>query len=1071
MARCRRAPTSPSRILEARRALPLPPGSSGCSCCCPRPASSSACSPRGTGWGARGTSSSMYRPYWRYLGESLRHGRLPLWDPDMGLGVPFAASAQSQALYPPAMVLFALLPMELAVLVFLLGHLLGLAFGVDRLARRMGWDRSASLCAAALTAGAPFVFSSIVRPNVLCAEAWLPWTLLAAIRVCERQRKGLEWLALCVAMGLLSASPEITLLGVVAVGLLAFVRQRQGQRGAILWCLVGGLLGVGLAAVGLMPFFELLRHSTREGEIAGMQTAWSVRSGDLGSLVLPFLKNSAAAKSYQEFLFGPFQYDFHTLYLGFPAVVLGLVAVLRSGRWSRLLWGIVGSSIAFGMFGGYLGIGLTRLGVLPFGWRYPVKFLFPASVAIALAGAAEAVALSKGTHRRLVGGLGVGGALLVAGAVLVVSRLGSPAAVSLAWDGCCLLLLAAVLRWAPEGGWRLWATTLLCVLDVVLTCLPFKITSVLDVCPPLVAAAKARAQGGRVDALCVDWPDQSKARFEPETGLAQCLSGNVMAEHGLSAARYYGTPAPMGSVEGALDGAAATADALFNVSLLLRGHAEPLNGAVPLQAAELAPLWAAAIPDVAPRVELRRAARVVADAEAALEKETPAEARAEVLLESPPPAASPAGEALQWRRHREARLRRLRCLRRLRRPGAARDRDRLERRALPGARRPLLPGLDRARRRKGGRDPPRLRRAAGAAPRSRAPPRVVRVPASERAPGTRGHRCLGAPLDDVGTRPPPLVAAAARLLLLARREPVARHRARRFLPHLPSQLHGRAELLPEVRGRPARGGRFLRHLLGDAQGQGHRRPLQDHRPTRRGRHGRGLQSPAHPHGQGDGPEGLAAGGEQPGLGDRALPAGGQHGRQAVEHPHHLDLRLRRGGRRIALPGDGVPARSRPLARPAHRDLAARGARGGDRHPGLPLAGGGARERHHPPRHQARQHHAAAHAREAGSREGAGLRHRQAQAAAGAPGRHHRPGRFCRHPRVPLARAGARLRPDAGLRHLLAGRHALRARLRRAGLHRPDAALGGEQAPDRRAGAAARAHARGGRSRRRSRRCS
>jgi hypothetical protein len=100
----------------------------------------------------------------------------------------------------------------------------------------------------------------------------------------------------------------------------------------------------------------------------------------------------------------------------------------------------------------------------------------------------------------------------------------------------------------------------------------------------------------------------------------------------------------MGSAEATLGSAGATAAALFNVSLVLRGHAERLSGAVPLQAPELAPLWAAAIPEVAPRVELRRAARVVPDAEAELEKETAAEARAEVLLESPPPAASRAGE-------------------------------------------------------------------------------------------------------------------------------------------------------------------------------------------------------------------------------------------------------------------------------------------------------------------------------------------------------------------------------------------------------------------------------------------
>ncbi len=597
----------------------------------------------GHGLGGAGDLELMYRPYWRYLGQSLRHGRLPLWDPDMGLGIPFAASPQSQALYPPAMLAFALLPMELAVLVFCLGHLLWLALGVRRLAQRMGLDSTVSLCAAALIAGAPFVFSSIVRPNVLCAEAWLPWTLLAAMEVCDRNRRGLGCLAGCVALGLLSAAPEITLLGALAVGALAVARERSGQRGAVLWCLLGGSLGAGLAGIGLLPFLELLRHSTRAGEISGMQTAWSVRRGDLGSLVLPFLKNGAAAKSYQEFLFGPFQYDFHTLYFGVPAVALALVALARAGRWSRLLWGAVGFSILLAMFGGHLGIGLQRLGVLPFGWRYPVKFLFPASVALALAAATGAGDLANGAQPRLRRGLAAGGALLVLGGLLLVAPLGAPAALSLAWDGGGLLLLAAVLRWVPGGGWRLWSLTLLCVLDMALSCLPYQLAAALDACPALFAAAKARAGDGRADALCVDWPDESQARFEPESGLARCLSGNVAAEYGLPSVRYYGTPAPAGSAEALVDDLGGTGEALLGVTLVLRGHPGTIAGTVAAPSPELAPLWSAAVPDAAPRVELRPSARLVADAEAALEKETLAQARAEVLLERPPPEASPAG--------------------------------------------------------------------------------------------------------------------------------------------------------------------------------------------------------------------------------------------------------------------------------------------------------------------------------------------------------------------------------------------------------------------------------------------
>jgi hypothetical protein len=80
------------------------------------------------------------------------------------------------------------------------------------------------------------------------------------------------------------------------------------------------------------------------------------------------------------------------------------------------------------------------------------------------------------------------------------------------------------------------------------------------------------------------------------------------------------------------------------VTLLLRGHAEELPGVVSVSAPELEPLWAASIPDAAPRVELRASARVTDDLEAALGQETLAQARKEVLLDGEPPPPSSPGE-------------------------------------------------------------------------------------------------------------------------------------------------------------------------------------------------------------------------------------------------------------------------------------------------------------------------------------------------------------------------------------------------------------------------------------------
>src|SRR5579863_7088659 len=103
----------------------------------------------------------MFQPFWGYLGQSLRHGRLPLWDSGLGTGVPFLANVQTQCLYLPATLLFTLLPLHFASFTFVFGHLYFAGFGTERLARRLGWSRPSAASAGALIASAPILAASI----------------------------------------------------------------------------------------------------------------------------------------------------------------------------------------------------------------------------------------------------------------------------------------------------------------------------------------------------------------------------------------------------------------------------------------------------------------------------------------------------------------------------------------------------------------------------------------------------------------------------------------------------------------------------------------------------------------------------------------------------------------------------------------------------------------------------------------------------------------------------------------------------------------------------------------------
>ena len=82
------------------------------------------------------TATGFY-PWYAYLGENLRHGRIPLWNPYQFGGTPFAADPESGWTYLPAMLLFALLHLDLAAGAYMAFHLVLAAGATYALARSL----------------------------------------------------------------------------------------------------------------------------------------------------------------------------------------------------------------------------------------------------------------------------------------------------------------------------------------------------------------------------------------------------------------------------------------------------------------------------------------------------------------------------------------------------------------------------------------------------------------------------------------------------------------------------------------------------------------------------------------------------------------------------------------------------------------------------------------------------------------------------------------------------------------------------------------------------------------------
>ncbi|HMK07568.1 MAG TPA: hypothetical protein VK449_00905, partial [Anaerolineales bacterium] len=113
-------------------------------------------------------------------------GQIPLWNPTILGGMPFAADPLSGLWYPP-MWFLAMAPSAPAINLLFWGHLVFGGIGMYLLLRAEGLGRMASLAGGLAFAGMPKIIGHVGLGHLTLVEAvsWSPWLLLAAGRAIE----------------------------------------------------------------------------------------------------------------------------------------------------------------------------------------------------------------------------------------------------------------------------------------------------------------------------------------------------------------------------------------------------------------------------------------------------------------------------------------------------------------------------------------------------------------------------------------------------------------------------------------------------------------------------------------------------------------------------------------------------------------------------------------------------------------------------------------------------------------------------------------------------------------------
>ncbi|MGH2628866.1 MAG: hypothetical protein ACRDHY_19685, partial [Anaerolineales bacterium] len=288
-----------------------------------------------------------------FLRQALEAGEgLPLWNPHIAGGIPFAADPLAGVWYPPNW-LAAALPVGLAFNLILWFHLGWACLGAWRLARTLGCGTAGAWVAGIAYSGSPKLLAhlGLGHLGLVCGMSWAPWVLgaarsalLAPPRPFPKSVAAYARTGASLGFAFLADPRAAFLIGLVAAAYAAYLLLRRhspvsratgrgiGQVG--LGATVAAATAAGVSAALWLPLSELLTESTRAGLSDTSAGSLALPAGDLLQLIVP------AAPVSGEWV----------TYLGITSLLLGMLALALPIR-ERWFWAgtaLAGWALALG---------------------------------------------------------------------------------------------------------------------------------------------------------------------------------------------------------------------------------------------------------------------------------------------------------------------------------------------------------------------------------------------------------------------------------------------------------------------------------------------------------------------------------------------------------------------------------------------------------------------------------------------------------------------------------------------------------------------------------------------------
>jgi hypothetical protein len=264
-----------------------------------------------------GDVTSFFLPLMAYYRAALEHGRVPLWNELWGYGFPMLAESQAGVFYPAHLLLYGLFKLETAYSLNIVLHHLLAGWFTYFCGRTFGLRPIGAMLAGLVFAGNGFFIIHFPHQWAYTSGCWVPLAVALAWRVVAPSEAAIVsrvssviGLAVVLAVQMLAGHFQIafyTQMTVLLMGVACIFQQmwcvvrssrgklelgkhsRWGPSGGVFWIIGAVCVAFGVAAVQLLPTYELIQLALPQGRDFEYLSGFANAPFHLVSYVLPTL--------------------------------------------------------------------------------------------------------------------------------------------------------------------------------------------------------------------------------------------------------------------------------------------------------------------------------------------------------------------------------------------------------------------------------------------------------------------------------------------------------------------------------------------------------------------------------------------------------------------------------------------------------------------------------------------------------------------------------------------------------------------------------------------------------------